>query len=110
MKRRHLLLSAAVVVTACTVTLLGLATSRTSGQSEPASSSEHWEYLIVDGGGNVNFTPTDNPSMRKEPGGFAREDFVLEGNLDKLGRKGWELVTVAESPRTGHTFIFKRRK
>jgi hypothetical protein len=48
--------------------------------------------------------------MRKEPGGFGREDFVLEGNLDKLGRNGWELVTVTESPRFGASFIFKRRK
>lgn len=109
MKRRYFILSAAVVLTACVV-ILGFGTSRTGAQSESASSSEHWEYLIIDGGGNVNFTPTDNPSMRKEPGAFAREDFALEGNLDKLGKKGWELVTVAESPRTGHTFIFKRRK
>jgi hypothetical protein len=110
MKRRYFILSAAVVLTASVVTFLGFGTSRTGAQSEPGSPSEHWEYLIIDGGGNVNFTPTDNPSMRKEPGAFAREDFALEGNLDKLGKKGWELVTVAESPRTGHTFIFKRRK
>ena len=109
MKRRYFILSAAAVLTASLGTVLAFAMARASGQSEPASSSEHWEYLIVDGG-NVNISPTDNPSMRKEPGAFAREDFVLEGNLDKLGRKGWELVTVAESPRTGHTFIFKRRK
>ncbi|HKF56758.1 MAG TPA: hypothetical protein VKJ45_14975 [Blastocatellia bacterium] len=109
MKRRHLILSAAVVVT-CTGSLLGLGTSRAGSQSEPTSSSEHWEYLIVNGGGNVNLAPTDNPSMRKEPGAFAREDFALEGNLDKLGKKGWELVTVADSARTGPTFIFKRRK
>jgi len=109
-KRRYVILSAAEALTASVITFLGFGTSRANGQSEPANSSEHWEYLIVNGGGNVNISPTDNPSMRKEPGAFAREDFVLEGNLDKLGKKGWELVTVTESARTGPTFIFKRRK
>ena len=110
MKRRYFILSAAVVLAASLGTVLALATAQATGQHQPASWSEHWEYLSVDGGGNVNFTPTDNPSMRKEPDAFGREDFVLEGNLDKLGKKGWELVTVTESARTGPTFIFKRRK
>ena len=104
MKRRLIIL---VMLIFAVATLTGLTIPRVDGER---NSSDQWEYLIVANPANVNLTPTDNPSMRKEPGGFAREDFVLEGNLDKLGRNGWELVTVTESAKFGPSFIFKRRK
>jgi hypothetical protein len=110
MRRRHFILSLTVALAAAVVTILTFAIPRASGQDRSVSPAEQWEYLIINGGGNVNFTSTDNTSMRKEPGAFAHEDFPLEGNLDKLGKKGWELVTVTDSPRSGVTFIFKRRK
>jgi len=97
------------------IALVGAAVSlvavpRVRGEDTPRS-GDQWEYLIVGGGGNVNLTPTENHSMRKEPGAFAREDFPLEGNLDKLGKNGWELVTVTVTDsRLGPSFIFKRRK
>ena len=48
--------------------------------------------------------------MRKEPNvPFAREGFVLEQHMDKLGANGWELVTVA-GPPNDPAFYFKRRK
>lgn len=67
-----------------------------------------WEYLVVQGG-STNLTPSDSGSMRKEPGAFNRELFPLEKNLDKLGAKGWELVSVYES-RGEPIFYLKRRK
>ena len=67
-----------------------------------------WEYLVVQGG-TVNLSPSDGGSMRKEPGAFSRESFPLEKNLDKLGAKGWELVTASGSP-ADPIYYFKRRK
>lgn len=71
-------------------------------------SGSGWEYLVVQGG-TVNLSGSDGGSMRKEPGAFNRESFPLERNLDKLGAKGWELVTVAGSPGDP-IFYLKRRK
>jgi len=71
-------------------------------------SGSGWEYLVVQGG-TVNLSGMDGGSMRKEPGAFSRESFPLEKNLDKLGAKGWELVTVAGSP-ADPIFYLKRRK
>jgi hypothetical protein len=86
---------------------------KTAGRSENSASdtvaAEKWEYLVVAGPSSTNFYPTGNPEMRKEEGSFAREGFVLEQHLDKLGAKGWELVSVAGAP-SNPVFYFKRRK
>lgn len=84
---------------------------RTSVREDPKdeSAAEKWEYLAVAGPSSTNFTPTGNPNMRKEVGPFAREGFVLEQQLDKLGAKGWELVSVAGQPNDP-VYYFKRRK
>ena len=110
MKRRQFILVVVVVVAVMAAVLSGIGIQRVSGQDHPDSPADQWEYLVIGGASNVNFTPADNPSGRKESGAFAREDSVLEGHMDKLGKKGWELVTVTESPRLGATFIFKRRR
>lgn len=91
-----------------------LAVVRTRGQEEANASTnaapEQWEYLAVAGPSTTNLTPTNNPRMRKEPNvPFAREAFVLEQHLDKLGANGWELVSVA-GPATDPAYYFKRRK
>jgi hypothetical protein len=100
------------------VTLLLLVTGstaiiRTSGQDGDAkdnkSDAEKWEYLAVAGPSTTNFTPTGNPRMRKEDVPFGREAFVLEQHMDKLGAKGWELVSVA-GPPMDPAYYFKRRK
>ena len=82
------------------------ADDRTSG-TEP-----QWEYMIVSGG-SVNLSTSGNenyPSMRKQPdGSFGREYFPLERNFDKLGAKGWELVSVHGSPNDP-VYFFKRPK
>jgi hypothetical protein len=71
-----------------------------------------WEYLIVSGG-SVNLSTSGNenyPGMRKQQdGSFAREYFPLERNFDKLGAKGWELVSVHGS-QNDPVYFFKRPK
>ena len=83
---------------------------KTTGQDEPAKVDKtEWEYLVVASPSNANLTTTGNPRMRKEPGPFGREAFVLEQHMDKLGANGWELVSVAGTTADPH-YYFKRRK
>ena len=86
---------------------------KTGGRSENSArdtiAAEKWEYLVVAGPSSANFSPTGNPEMRKEESSFAREGFVLEQHLDKLGAKGWELVSVAGAP-SNPVYYFKRAK
>lgn len=100
--------------------LLGLAVGATvlasvlfvaaRGASAPTSpKGDQWEYLVVQGG-TMNYAPSGGGSLRKEESGaFAREQFALEGNLDKLGAAGWELVGVSGSPNDP-VYYLKRRK
>jgi len=104
MKRTTLLILLLIASTAAAVLTI-------YGRSEAADkpSVEKWEYLAVAGPSSTNFTPTGEPSMRKEAGSFGREGFVLEQHLDKLGARGWELVSVAGQPNDP-VYYFKRRK
>jgi hypothetical protein len=71
-----------------------------------------WEYLVVSGGSaNLSTSGNENyPSMRKQSDqSFAREYFPLERNFDKLGAKGWELVSVY-GPQNEPVYFFKRPK
>jgi len=77
---------------------------RANDQDSPGG----WEYLVVQGG-TVNLSAGDGGSMRKADGAFSRESYPLEKNMDKLGAKGWELVTVTGSP-ADPIYYFKRRK
>ena len=107
MKQKGLILVASVLV------IWVVASENKSGASAQRKTAEEestggWEYLVVQGG-HVNLSPSDNPSMRKEPGAFNRESFALEKNLDKLGSKGWEMVSVG-GPAQDPIFYFKRKK
>src|SRR5687767_2058609 len=93
---------------------IGAAIVKTPGQAIPGRSlrgvPQKWEYLAVAGPTTTNFTPTGNPNMKKlEDGTFAREGFVLEQHLDKLGAQGWELVSVAGRDQDP-VYYFKRPK
>ena len=104
--KRITILTLVLLVVGFTVVL------RTRGQdggNDKKADAEKWEYLAVAGPSSTNFTPTGNSRMRKEESGFGREAFVLEQHLDKLGAKGWELVSVA-GPPTDPAYYFKRRK
>ena len=71
-----------------------------------------WEYLVVSGGSaNLSTSGNENyPSMRKQSDqSFGREYFPLERNFDKLGAKGWELVSVY-GPQNDPVYFFKRPK
>jgi len=76
--------------------------------ADEATSGERWEYLVVSGANN-NLTASGNPNLRKDNSGFSRESFVLEQAMDKLGAKGWELVSVSSSP-SEPIYYFKRKK
>jgi hypothetical protein len=82
-----------------------------SRKLDPADNQEtdRWEYLAVAGPTTTNFSPTADSTTRKEVGNFAREALVLQQHLDKIGARGWELVTVA-GPPTDPVYYFKRRK
>lgn len=108
--KRSIWISAISVLVAVVITSAAAhSLQNRAGAEEPQTSGgEGWEYLVVSGG-NVNLTPSDSGTMRKEPGAFGRESFPLERNLDKLGAKGWELVAVTGSA-ADPTFYLKRRK
>jgi hypothetical protein len=99
----------AIVMLAAVAIVFG---ARRDGEPETSAadgaSGERWEYLVVQGSA-INFNPTGNEAMRKEREGFAREAFVLEQNMDKLGAKGWELVQASGTP-ADPVLYFKRKK
>ena len=106
--KHKLLVSIAAVLIGLMVAVAGSSILGERSKSNDDQSGSGWEYLVVQGG-TVNLSGMDGGSMRKEPGAFSRESFPLEKNLDKLGAKGWELVTVAGSP-ADPIFYLKRRK
>jgi hypothetical protein len=93
-----------LILLAAGFAMLKTARAQRTDSDNDTASREQWEYLVV-AGPQSNLTPSGNSSLRKEPGGFGREDFVVEQQMDKLGAKGWELVSV-----NGPLYYFKRRK
>jgi hypothetical protein len=107
MKRTLLItIATAVIASIAAVEASSLFNERIKADDEQGAGG--WEYLVVQGG-TTNLTPSDSGSMRKADGAFSREYFPLEKNLDKLGAKGWELVTVSGSPNDP-IYYLKRRK
>jgi hypothetical protein len=91
------------------VLLIGLATVLAkNAYSKESANAEAWEYLVV-AGGTVNLESSDQLSSRKQPDQSFREATVLGRNFDKLGAKGWELVSVYGSPNSP-IYYFKRPK
>ena len=80
------------------------------GKPETHETADQWEYLVV-AGGRVNLSGGGlDPRMRKQPDdSFPLEAYALERNFDKLGAKGWELVSVAGQPNEA-VYYFKRLK
>lgn len=105
--RRTILLAMLLLVAGFAVVIKTAGQGGAEADKKPAAVG--WEYLVVTGASTTNFTPTGNSRMRKEEGGFGREAFVLEQHLDKLGAKGWELVSVSGLP-VDPVYYFKRRK
>ena len=104
-----LILLAGVIAAAANTLTQRKASSDEAANAEEMTTGDRWEYLVV-AGAQSNLTPSGNPNLRKEPsGGFGREAFVLEQALDKLGAKGWELVSISGS-QGDPVYYFKRRK
>jgi hypothetical protein len=99
------MLALALVLTSITLAFV----MRTVGKNDDDASREKWEYLVVAGPTTTSFSPSSNGKLRKSEGGFARESFVLEQHLDKLGAEGWQLINVVGQDRDP-VFYFKRSK
>ena len=114
MKRGVIIALALILLAAAIAAAANSLTQRRANSDEAASveeiaGGERWEYLVV-AGAHSNLTPSGNPNLRKETSGaFGREAFVVEQALDKLGAKGWELVSVSGS-QGDPVYYFKRRK
>jgi hypothetical protein len=85
---------------------------RREAEDRASVTETQWEYLIVSRS-SANLSTSGNedyPKMRKQPDdSFTREFFPLERNFDKLGAKGWELVSVY-GPTNDPVYFFKRPK
>lgn len=106
--KRTLWISVATIISASVIVVAAHSIYGEGAKANDQDSSGGWEYLVVQGG-TVNLTGSDGGSMRKADGAFSRESYPLERNMDKLGAKGWELVTVTGSP-ADPIYYFKRRK
>jgi hypothetical protein len=101
-----------IILLVCLIAFASGVSGQRSHDDKDAPADTQWEYLIV-AGGNVNLSTAGNenyPNMRKQPdSAFGREAFPLERNMDKLGAKGWELVSVYGQPNDP-VYYFKRLK
>jgi hypothetical protein len=105
-------LAAVSVLLALFITFVVYGRRKESADDRSGGNESQWEYLIVSGGAaNLSTSGNENyPSMRKQSdGSFNHEYFPLERNFDKLGAKGWELVSVHGSPNDP-VYFFKRLK
>ena len=108
---KRMLLFASLAVAAILLCLAAqVVAQRSSGSANESPATTQWEYLVV-AGGTVNLTSEGLGSRtRKQPDdSFNREAVALERNFDKLGAKGWELVSVS-GPPNDPIFYFKRLK
>ncbi len=108
MQSRFLMFIAVVVIGLAALTAGAIA--QRGNKSDAPEAADQWEYLIVSGG-NTNLS--SGSIIRKQPdGSFAQEAIALQANFDKLGTRGWELVSVSSdstSPRVP-VYYFKRLK
>lgn len=105
-------LSLAAAIAAALALFIVFAAYAQRKETKEGGAETQWEYLVVSGGSaNLSTAGNENyPSMRKQPDtSFAREYFPLERNFDKLGAKGWELVSVHGQPNDP-VYFFKRTK
>jgi hypothetical protein len=108
MKRKLSLIIASMLLVVVAAVLVAFFNHQRASADQESSRGDGWEYLVV-AGGTANLSASGSPTMRKEPGPFNREWFPVEQNMDKLGLKGWELVSVS-GPISDPIFFFKRRK
>jgi len=106
------LVASVAVLLALIVAIAVYGQRRENTDGKGGGTETQWEYLIVSGG-SVNFSTAGNenyPNMRKQTDtSFKSEYFPLERNFDKLGAKGWELVSVY-GQSNDPVYFFKRLK
>lgn len=108
MQSRFLMFIAVVVIGLAALTAGALA--QRNSKTDTLEVADQWEYLIVSGG-STNLS--SGSLARKQPdGSFAQEAVALQANFDKLGARGWELVSVSNDPANPRTpvYYFKRLK
>lgn len=108
MQRRFWMFIAVILIGL--VALTAGAIAQRGSKPDTLQVADQWEYLIVSGG-STNLS--SGSLTRKQPdGSFAQEAIALQANFDKLGAKGWELVSVASDPANPRTpvYYFKRLK
>lgn len=96
-KRSQLTVVSAVAVLALLSLAVVFTVSGQSSREKEKDANTQWEYMVV-AGGNVNLSGVSDLSRKQPDNAFAGEASVLQRNLDKLGQKGWELVTVHGLP------------
>ena len=110
MKAKALLFVLAASLIAVMLYAGRLSFGRAAAQEE--KSDDQWEYLVI-AGGNANLSSISGDQFSKlrkaADAGFSREASVLERNLDKLGAKGWELISVHGAPNDP-IYYLKRAK
>ncbi len=97
-----------VAVVSLLAVVVGGKVSGQSSREKDKDAEVQWEYMVVSGG-NINLSGVSDLSRKQPDNAFAGEASVLQRNLDKLGQKGWELVTVHGSPAQP-VFYLKRQK
>jgi hypothetical protein len=108
-RRTTIFVFAAVLVLSLAYVLTAAGQRKDSAKETIAD--DQWEYLVVSGG-NQNLSSLSGEQfsgMRKQPDNSFREAFVVERNFDKLGAKGWQLVSVHGVP-SEPIYYFKRPK
>jgi hypothetical protein len=108
MRRTHMRL---MIITGAALLIMIAAVLAKNVDSKESAEAGAWEYLVV-AGGTVSLESVSNrefKEMQKQSDGSFREATVLQRNLDKLGAKGWQLVTVNGSPNSP-IYYFKRPK
>jgi hypothetical protein len=100
-----------VIVACLALAIVMTAVLTKNVDSKETAAGGAWEYLVVSGGTTnlESLSSSEFAGMRKRPDDSFREATVLQRNLDKLGAKGWQLVSVNGSPNNP-IYYFKRPK
>lgn len=101
-----ILLVAILATSGCATNPLSASTGASSTGPVPVAADE-WEYLVVTNG-KVYF----GDPIKQASGSVAFSDEAngTQSALDKLGKEGWELVTVVGVIGGDQEFVLKRRK
>ncbi len=107
-KSQLTVVSAVLILLLLSVTAVFRVSGQPSRGGKEKDAEVQWEYMVISGG-TSNLSGIGDLGQRKQPDNSFREATVIERNLDKLGQKGWELVTVQGTP-IEPIYYLKRQK